>query len=61
MNSRITLRIGKILEALTAPAEHGGAGREGHGGEMKGGWDWREAELVEPLRWAQLAALQGSL
>lgn len=34
MKSRITLRIGKILEALTAPAEHRAQGL----GEGQQGW-----------------------
>lgn len=43
MKSRITLRIGKILEALTAPAEHRAQRlSEGEGLEVEGcreaGW-----------------------
>lgn len=38
MKSRITLRIGKILEALTAPAEH----RAQRLSEGKG-WRWKNA------------------
>lgn len=48
MKSRITLRIGKILEALTAPAEERGrAGqKEQHRCEREetGTWKWHQSE-----------------
>lgn len=48
MKSRITLRIGKILEALTAPAEERGrAGqKEQHRCEREqtGAWKWCQSE-----------------
>lgn len=48
MKSRITLRIGKILEALTAPAEERGrAGqKEQHRCEReeKEAWKWHRSE-----------------